>query len=602
MTRFNMHRHQTHREVRRLMTGHRFMRMMHIALTSFPWRLNPKTLALGLVPLLLLSLTACGGEPVNDSVVCCKLPDGTISSETTSDCEESGGDQVEDELCSCDEDICCENSDGTFQTLPESQCENIAAPERCLDVSPTDEVCCKTPTGYVTLPANECPDGQSTTADMCVDEDVCCKTENGLETIPGSECPEGQEVAADMCIDNDEDVCCETPTGYVTLPASECPDGQSTTADMCVDEDVCCKTDNGLETIPSSECPMGQEVAADMCSDEDVCCALDDGTYETLPASQCGAVSPDPDLCLDEDVCCRLDGQFVSVPSSQCPTGQQAPTDMCVQDPDVCCRTADGFVTIPSSECPMAQEVTAEMCMDVCCETETGVQFVPAGQCNQAQVVSDDICAREVCCETADGYEFLPQASCPQLQISDALLCEEEVCCKTADGNAYVPASQCEPMSVIADDFCVTPDTECLKFRAVDMSALPFTTTAGDTLASLTSMFGTFSLQPGWSSSCLEVPMGAERAFVAVGRDLVLNFAAPISSLFLLRFNAQSGDDLIVPNANLTPTFCGASSYNNITRVDLTTPSTSVTIQDTDLGGGSGYSVLLAECIEWATN
>ena len=82
----------------------------------------------------------------------------------------------------------------------------------------------------------------------------------------------------------------------------------------------------------------------------------------------------------------------------------------------------------------------------------------------------------------------------------------------------------------------------------------------------------------------------------------MLNFAAPVSSIYILRYHAQIGDDLIIPGANLTPTFCGASSYHNITKVDLTSPSANVTVQDIDPDGGTGYSVLLAECIEWGTH
>ena len=471
--------------------------------------LGPRQRALGALLLFLLatSVTAgCGDSPIEDSVICCELADGTISSETISDCKEAAGEQVDEELCACDEDVCCENDDGTFETLPESQCDNVAAPERCLDTNP--------------------------------------------------------------------------------------------------DEDICCKTDDGFQTMPASECSDEQTVAAEMCADQDVCCENDDGTYQTLPESQCDNIAPDPDLCLggDEDVCCRIDGQFVNVPASECPDGSVAPADMCVEDLDVCCKTADGLMSIPDSECPDDQEVAADMCAEICCETETGVQFLPAGQCEPAQIVSDDVCAREVCCETIDGYETLPQAMCPHPQVTDPQLCEEDVCCKTPDGNVYLPANQCEPSSVLPEERCITPETECVKFRAVDMSALPYTTTGGDTLQSFTSFWGTFPVQTGWSSSCLDQPAAAERAVAGVGNDLVLNFATPVSSIFLLRYHAQPGDELVVPGASLAPTFCGASSYHNITKVDLTAPSSTVTVQDISPGGGSGYSVLLAECTEWAQN
>jgi len=449
---------------------------MEMTMKTSPYKRNT-FLAL----LVFLGLIACGDVPIDDSVICCKLDDGTVSSETTSDCEKLGGNQVEDELCECDEEVCCELDDGTFQTLPESECANIAHPDRCLDVSPAEEVCCKTADGYLTLPDGECPDSQTVADELCIeDEEICCKMDDGtFQTLLSSECPETQTVDDELCIE-DEDVCCETAIGYQTLPASECPDGQVTTADMCV-------------------------------VDEDVCCEMSDGTFQTLPASQCDMIAQNPDRCLQsiEELCCRIDGQFVNVPADQCPEGQEAPADMCVEDEEVCCETADGLMTLPSSECPDGQEVAAEMC-------------------------------------EAKG--------------------------------------------------------ECTKFRAVDMSTLPYTTTDGDTLQSFNSFWGTFPVQTGWSSPCLDHPAGAERAAVGVGNDLVLNFAAPVSSIYLLRYHAQSGDDLVVPGANLTPTSCGASSYNNITRVDLPTPSSSVTVQDISPDGGSGYSVLLAECIEWAQN
>lgn len=305
---------------------------------------------------------------------------------------------------------------------------------------------------------------------------------------------------------------------------------------------------------------------------------------------------------MDMRVPSRIDGQFVNVPAGQCPDGQAAPADMCVDDPEVCCKTATGFVTIPESECPDAQEASEDMCIEVCCKTDLGVEYLPAGQCPQAQTVSDDICAQEVCCETIDGYETLPQASCPSAQISEPLMCEEVICCRTAAGNDYVPVSQCEPAAVLADERCITADTQCVKYRAVDMSTLPYTTTGGNTLQSFTSLWSTFPAQPSWSGSCLDVPAGAQRAFVGVGNDLELHFASPVSSIFLLRFHAQPGDDLVVPGANLTPTSCAASAYHNITQVDLPSPSANVTVQDVDPNGGTGYSVLLAECIEWAQN
>jgi hypothetical protein len=504
--------------------------------------LRIKQRAFGALLLFLLAsviASGCGDNPIDDSVICCKLADGTISSETTSDCKEAGGNPVDEELCACDDDVCCENDDGTFQTLPESQCDNVAAAERCVDVSP--------------------------------DDDVCCKTDSGLQTLPASECPEEQTVADDMC----------------------------------TDDDVCCKNSDGtFQTLPGSECPDAQTVAAEMCTDDDVCCKNSDGTYQTLPESQCENISPDPELCLggDDEICCRINGQFVNVAASQCPDGSVAPADMCVEDLDVCCKTAAGVMTVPGSECPAGQELAAEMCAEICCETETGVQLLPAAQCEPQQVISDDVCAREVCCETIDGYETLPQSSCPSAQISDALFCEDDVCCNTGNGINYVPANQCEPTMVLADERCITPETECVKFRAVDMSTLPYTTTDGDTLQSFTSFWGTFSVQTGWSSSCFDHPAGAERAHTGFGNDLVLNFAAPVSSIFLLRYNAQPGDELVVPGANLAPTFCGASSYHNITQVDLATPSSTVTVQDASPDGGTGYSVLLAECIEWAQN
>jgi len=86
----------------------------------------------------------------------------------------------------------------------------------------------------------------------------------------------------------------------------------------------------------------------------------------------------------------------------------------------------------------------------------------------------------------------------------------------------------------------------------------------------------------------------------------VLNFASPVSSFYLARTHANLvGDDLIVPGASLTPTFCVNNHPNlsdDVTRVDLPAPSTTVTVQDATSEGGSGYSVFLAECIEWGQN
>ena len=291
----------------------------------------------------------------------------------------------------------------------------------------------------------------------------------------------------------------------------------------------------------------------------------------------------------------------MTVLESACPAGSLAPADMCIDDPEVCCKIPGGYATMPASQCPNGQ-VGADFCAEVCCKGELGLQLIPAGQCVAPQVpVAADECMVDVCCETISGYETLPQSSCPFAQVSNALLCEDQVCCTDADGGtSFVPASQCPTTSVVPDDACLTPQTECVKFRAVDMSALPYTTTAGDTLQSFTSFWGTFGAAPDWSASCLDQPVGGQRAFTGVDNDLILNFASPVSSIYILRYHAAAGDELIIPSSALTPTFCGANSYNNITKVDLATPSATVTVQDLSNGGGSGYSVLLAECIEWA--
>ena len=256
-------------------------------------------------------------------------------------------------------------------------------------------------------------------------------------------------------------------------------------------------------------------------------------------------------------------------------------------------------MTVPAGECEPGLELAADQCLDVCCESEQGYQVTAAADCG-GTAVSDDICAREVCCETIDGNALAPQSDCPQANVLPAVMCEPEVCCRRRSGNVFVSPDQCEPQDILADEACKV-DLECVKFKAIDMSALPYTTTSGDTLQSITSTYGTFPASPSWSASCLDLPMGAQRAFAGVGSDLILNFAAPVSSLYLLRYHAQVGDSLFIQQSStLTPTFCAASSLHNITQIDLATPSAAVTVQDLSPGGGTGYSVLLAECIEWA--
>jgi hypothetical protein len=287
----------------------------------------------------------------------------------------------------------------------------------------------------------------------------------------------------------------------------------------------------------------------------------------------------------------------MTLPASECPAAQQLAGEQCIE---TCCKTAIGTMNVPTGECEPGQEVAADQCLDVCCESELGFQITSAADC-AGSVVSNDICAQEICCETINGNALTPQSDCLEANILPAPMCEPEVCCSQADGNAFVPASECLPADVLADERCkVDVALECVKFKAIDMSTLPYTTTSGDTLQSITSFYPTYPAQSNWSSSCYDLPMGAERAVAGLGNDVILNFSAPVSSIYILRYHAQTGDTLYIQESSvLTPTFCAASSLHNITQIDLATPSASVTVQDLSAGGGTGYSVLLAECIEW---
>jgi hypothetical protein len=133
------------------------------------------------------------------------------------------------------------------------------------------------------------------------------------------------------------------------------------------------------------------------------------------------------------------------------------------------------------------------------------------------------------------------------------------------------------------------------------MGALPATLSNGVTVQSYTGL-GPFLGGLPSSTTCSSIPAGAQRAFAGVGNDGVVVFDTPVTDFYLLQMHVQTGDDLTIsPLAMTTPMSCAAGGVANTAyhHVVLDSPSATVNIQDVSPGGGSGYSFMIAECIEW---
>ena len=198
-------------------------------------------------------------------------------------------------------------------------------------------------------------------------------------------------------------------------------------------------------------------------------------------------------------------------------------------------------------------------------------------------------------------------ADCPMAQQLSMDLCEapqEDVCCETAAGVMWVPANQCGAGQVLPDAMCEDEEpglTTCVAFQAIDMAALPYTMNTGVTLQSYLGT-GPYTGVPT-SNGCSTVPVDGQRGHAGVGSDGPVTFDTPISSFYILQLNVQEGDDLTFAEPNtITQMGCdpGGTVGNAYYRVDLDTPQTTVTVQDIDPGGGSGYSYMIAECVQEA--
>jgi hypothetical protein len=196
------------------------------------------------------------------------------------------------------------------------------------------------------------------------------------------------------------------------------------------------------------------------------------------------------------------------------------------------------------------------------------------------------------------GYSFMIAECMDEVVV-------EDVCCETANGVMILPSNQCPPAQVLPMSFCEEPEPlgDCVAFQAIDMGNLPYTLNTGVTLQSFTG-WGIFPVQNFASNACSTIPGGAQRAAVGVGMDGTVTFDTPVSDFYILTmYSNDPGDELnILEPSVLNQQTCdpGGIDLDAYVHVVLDTPSTTVTVQDLSPDGGSGYSFMIAECIEWA--
>ncbi len=512
---------------------------------------------------------------------------------------------------------------------------NITCPDK-------RDVCCSTVDGPTPVPSSDCAlDDLLSSTDCDESANLCVGTlfsKGPSDRSMGETCPEpGDEVL----------VCCNVgaeSTNILTNGECNAIDHNSSRSNrsngiVCLDkQDVCCSTLGGPKTVPSGDCALNDILSSTDCDENAnlcvgplfskgpsdrsmgetcpepgdevlVCCNVGAESTNILTNGECNAIDHNSSrsnrsngiICLDKrDVCCSTPNGPKTKPSRDCLVANILSSAECVEEKSVCCDTSDGAQTIPEGECANGKVLADDQCVEICCQSRQGYEIKAAGNC-RGSIVNDAICSKEVCCQTLDGNALVQQSQCPMSDIVPDLSCQAPVCCRGIWGrNKFLTPDKCAAEDILSDNQC-QDSLECIKFKAIDMSALPYTTSSGDTLASISG--STSIAQPSWVSTCYDLRMGAQGADLSVGSDLVLHFTAPVSSLYLLRYHAQSGDNLnILEASTFSPTFCAATSQENITEVQLNNPSTSVTIQDLNPAGGKGYSILLAECISYGVS
>jgi len=212
-----------------------------------------------------------------------------------------------------------------------------------------------------------------------------------------------------------------------------------------------------------------------------------------------------------------------------------------------------------------------------------------------------------VCCDSLAGPTIVATDQCAAADVlPDAACAPVDVCCISKGDPVVVSSDQCDPTDVLPWTDCeVEPpeDPVCVHYTAIDMGSLPYTLNTGETLQSYLGS-GPYTGVPS-SNGCSTVPIDGMRGYAGVGTDGPVVFDTPISSFYILQLNVQDGDDLTFAEPNtITPVACdpGGIAGDAYYKVDLDTPTTTVTVQDIDPGGGSGYSFMMAECSEWSTD
>lgn len=147
------------------------------------------------------------------------------------------------------------------------------------------------------------------------------------------------------------------------------------------------------------------------------------------------------------------------------------------------------------------------------------------------------------------------------------------------------------------------PPAQCNTFRAIDMANLPSSPiSSGAVLVNYSNTnWGsqTFPVQnTGTSNGCSFFPAGVERGFASHVGHAILTFSQPVNWFYIVTLHQQIGDDITTPTGVVTPQGCVHSSWGQYFKVTLTGPATQVELYDLGTGGGSGVSIMLAECTD----
>ena len=571
-----------------------------------------------------------------DKDVCCLLSDGTYETVPASDCPEWNQDGlftvVADELCDDPTDEPCvpANLGGSDHCLTEAQwiihAQNACKEDYnmvmtqysvggqcgpgmyhgikflCCPEEVQEKICCKISFGPNTGNAlytnpDQCKKlGGIVTSDDYCEQEVCCKTSTGVQFVSMTQCPFADILPNASCESDPEPSSCET---FKALDMGSLPVQLSNGASLLSYSGWGIWPTSLISSNSCSTIPLPSQRAA-VGVNNDATLTFDQPITEFYLLTL--YVQPGDDLTIAQPSTIT---QMGCVPGGQAGNGYyhivlDTPSAVVtIQDVNSGGGSGYSFMIADCNDEPVQE--------DVCCELST-VQIVPADQCPQANVLPMYLCedpVEDVCCKLGNGYQIVPANQCPAGHQVAMSYCEDpvvDVCCETSAGYQILPSNQCPWAQQVSMAHCTTPEPPtCENFEAINMAGLPSgNLSTGGSLVGYTG-WGTWATGLPSSNSCSTIPLGAERGFVGVNQDATLTFDTPVNEFYLLQLHVQPGDELTIPQAStITQMGCAPGGFGGgaYYHVALSAPATTVTIQDINPGGGSGYSIMAANCVD----